>query len=74
MHCRRVEGDEADTAELQVIVFKNHPLWKKKVDDDIKRVVSTSDAIIVFWLRSWSLIHPKHLRLGMNGYLNELRK
>ena len=36
---------EDDKSELQVIVFKNHPLWQKKTDDEVKRILATSDAI-----------------------------
>ena len=32
-------------SELQVIVFKNHPLWEKKIDTEIKKTLVTSDAI-----------------------------
>lgn len=39
------DSDEDDKAELQVMVFKNHPLWKKKTDDEVMRILATSDAI-----------------------------
>ena len=38
-------SDEDDKAELQVILFKNHPLWSKKVDDEVRKIIATSDAI-----------------------------
>lgn len=31
--------------ELQVIVYKNHPLWRKKIDGEVRKIVATSDAI-----------------------------
>ena len=31
--------------ELQVLVFKNHPLWRKKIDNEVRKIVATSDAI-----------------------------
>lgn len=31
--------------ELQVIVIKNHPLWDKRIDSNIQKILSTSDAI-----------------------------
>ena len=31
--------------ELQVIVFKNHPLWKMKVEDKAKVVLAVQDSI-----------------------------
>lgn len=31
--------------ELQVIVFKNHPLWRKKIDNEVRMIVATSDSI-----------------------------
>lgn len=31
--------------ELQVLVFKNHPLWHKKIDNEVRKIVATSDAI-----------------------------
>ena len=40
------EEEEEDVhSELQVIMFKNHPLWSKKVDDEVKKILATSDAI-----------------------------
>lgn len=39
------DSEEDDKAELQVMVFKNHPLWKKKTDDEVMRILATSDAI-----------------------------
>ena len=57
------EGDEDDVAELQVIAFKNHPLWKKKVDDDVKRIVATSDAIYRVLVEKLSLDTSKALKI-----------
>lgn len=37
--------DEDKAGELQVILFKDHPLWSKKVDDNVKKIVAASDAI-----------------------------
>lgn len=31
--------------ELQVLVFKNHPLWRKKIDKEVRMIIATSDAI-----------------------------
>lgn len=31
--------------ELQVIVFKAHPLWRKKIDNEVRKIVATSDSI-----------------------------
>ena len=31
--------------ELQVLVYKNHPLWRKKIDSEVRRIIATSDAI-----------------------------
>lgn len=31
--------------ELQVLVYKNHPLWSKKIDNEVRRIIATSDAI-----------------------------
>ena len=41
------ESDSEDDgpSELQVLMFKNHPLWEKKVDDEVKKILATSDAI-----------------------------
>ena len=38
------EFDE-DRSELQVITFKDHPLWEKKVDNDVIKILATYDAI-----------------------------
>lgn len=34
-----------DPQELQVLVYKDHPLWCKKVDGEVRRIIATSDAI-----------------------------
>ena len=39
------DSEEDGPSELQVLMFKNHPLWEKKVDDEVKKVLATSDAI-----------------------------
>ena len=31
--------------ELQVLVFTNHPLWRKKIDSEVRKIIATSDAI-----------------------------
>lgn len=31
--------------ELLVIVYNNHPLWKKKVDDEARLILATQDSI-----------------------------
>ncbi len=31
--------------ELQVIVYKGHPLWRKKIDSEVRRIIATSDSI-----------------------------
>ena len=31
--------------ELQVIVYKHHPLWRKKIDGEVQKIIATSDAI-----------------------------
>lgn len=38
-------NEDTEESELQVVLFKNHPLWHKKTDDDVKRILATSDAI-----------------------------
>ena len=38
-------SDEEDGFELQVVMFKTHPLWQKKVDSDVIKILATSDAI-----------------------------
>lgn len=39
------DNEDEDKAELQVILFKSHPLWRKKVDDEARKIIATSDAI-----------------------------
>lgn len=34
-----------DPQELQVIVYKDHPLWRKKIDSEVRKIIATSDAI-----------------------------
>lgn len=38
-------SDEEDGFELQVVMFNSHPLWKKKVDKQVIKILATSDAI-----------------------------
>lgn len=39
------ETDDEQKAELLVIVYNNHPLWKKKVDDEARLILATQDSI-----------------------------
>ena len=48
---------------LQVLLFKNHPLWKKKVDDDVKKVLATSDAIYRLLVEKLSYDASKALKI-----------
>lgn len=34
-----------DPLELQVLVYKNHPLWRKKIDNEVRKIIATSDAV-----------------------------
>lgn len=36
---------EEENSELQVIVIKNHPLWQKKIDSDLRMILVTADSI-----------------------------
>ena len=38
-------SDEDENSELQVVMFKEHPLWQKKIDSDVIEILATSDAI-----------------------------
>ena len=38
-------NDMQEPQELQVLVFKNHPLWRKRIDSEVRKVIATSDAI-----------------------------
>jgi hypothetical protein len=37
--------EDGEKAELQVIVFKDHPLWEKRIDTEVMKILATSDAI-----------------------------
>lgn len=37
--------DEEDVAKLQVILFRDHPLFEKNPDGELLKIVATSDAI-----------------------------
>lgn len=37
--------DYKEPLELQVLVYKNHPLWRKKIDSEVRKIIATSDAI-----------------------------
>lgn len=38
-------SNEEEGFELQVVMFKTHPLWQRKVDSEVIKVLATSDAI-----------------------------
>lgn len=38
-------SDDGDEMELQVIMFKDHPLWEKKTDSNTIKVLATYDSI-----------------------------
>ena len=37
--------EEGGIGELQIIVYRDHPLWRKKIDSDAIKVLATSDGI-----------------------------
>ncbi len=37
--------DDDENSELQVITYKNHPLWNKKIDSEAIQILATSDSI-----------------------------
>ena len=37
--------EEGEKAELQVIVFGDHPLWETKIDAEVVKILASSDAI-----------------------------
>ena len=39
-----LDPDE-ENAELQVLLFKNHPLWAKKIDPEVQKILAISDSI-----------------------------
>lgn len=55
--------DEGGLEELQVIVFKNHPLWMKKTDEEVKRILATSDAIYRLLVEKLDYDTPKALKI-----------
>lgn len=57
------ESEEEDKAELQVMVFKNYPLWKKKTDDEVMRILATSDAIYRVLVEKLGLDTSKALKI-----------
>lgn len=36
---------DEEASVLQVLVFQNHPLWEKKIDKEVIKILATSDAI-----------------------------
>lgn len=64
------ESDEDDKAELQVILFADHPLWRKKVDDSVRRIVATSDAIYRMLVEKFNYDTYKALKIR-NEWLNK---
>lgn len=71
------EGDDdGDPSALQVIVYEDHPLWKKKIDEGVRQVLAASDAIYRVLVERLG-IHPAEaarlrndwvaIRCGMKG-------
>ncbi len=57
------ESEDEDKAELQVLLFKNHPLWKKKTDDEVKRILATADAIYRLLVEKLDMDTSKALKI-----------
>lgn len=39
------DDDDDLKAELQVLVYRDHPLWTKNIDSEVRKILATSDAI-----------------------------
>ena len=57
-----LDPDESNS-ELQVIVFKTHPLWAKKIDHDLMKILATSDAIYRLLVEKLSYDSSEALRV-----------
>ncbi len=57
------DSEDEDRSELQVILFKSHPLWKKKVDDEVRKIVATSDAIYRMMVEKLGIDTSKALKI-----------
>lgn len=57
------ESEDDEKAELQVILFKSHPLWSKKVDDEVRKIIATSDAIYRMLVEKLGFDTSKALKL-----------
>ena len=55
--------DDSEPQELQVLVFKNHPLWRKKIDGEVRKIIATSDAIYRFLVEQQGLDSRKALAI-----------
>jgi hypothetical protein len=49
--------------ELQVIVYKNHPLWLKKIDSEVRKIIATSDAIYRCLIEVYGVDSRKALKI-----------
>ena len=49
--------------ELQVLVYKDHPLWRKKIDGEVRRIIATSDAIYRSLVEELSVESRKALKI-----------
>jgi len=52
-----------EPAELQVIVYKNHPLWLKKIDTEVRKIIATSDAIYRCLIEEFNVDSRKALKI-----------
>lgn len=59
-----------DTPELQVIMYKDHPLWSKRVDNEVIKILATSDAIYRMLVEKLGKDTSEALKIR-NEWLNE---
>ena len=61
---------EENLSELQVIVFNDHPLWSKKIDDSVKKIIATSDAIYRVLVEEMNMDTLKAVKIR-NEWINQ---
>ncbi len=66
------ESEEEETAELQVILFSDHPLWNKKCDEEVKKIIATSDAVYRVLVEKLGYDTSKALKIRNTWLLNRM--
>lgn len=66
-----IDDNEDFSAELQVILYSKHPLWNKRVDSEIQKIVATADAIYRMLVEKLSYDTSDALKIRTEWFLTK---